>query len=36
MIPNHKKYNMIVWGAQECERKATQVQMQRLQKYLGL
>lgn len=27
MIPNHQQYNMIVWGAQECERKNTKDQI---------
>ncbi len=35
MIPDHQKYNLIVWGAQECERKMTQVQMYRLRQHLG-
>lgn len=35
LIPNHSKYSIIVFGAQECPRTERRMQMDQLKKYLG-
>lgn len=35
MIPEPHKYDIIIWGAQECEMKAKEKQMKALDTYLG-
>lgn len=35
MIPNHHKYNLIVWGAQECVQGGAKLYYKQLAEYLG-
>ena len=35
LFPNHQKYEIIVWAAQECPRNERRTQMDQLKKYLG-